>query len=176
MSDYGNDVNNRSFITYRRVEKDDIPQIKALYNEYVQTSTATFHYEPRTEIEMAVMLLSEDAEYLTESWIVFYKNEMAGYAYFTPYKKREAYKCSAEATLYLKPEMTGKGIGKTLLAMMEKRAKEAGIHTLMAVICGENTASIALFEKSGYEKCAHLKEVGRKFDRLLDVVMYQKML
>jgi L-amino acid N-acyltransferase YncA len=42
------------------------------------------------------------------------------------------------------------------------------------VISGENNASIGLFSRMGYNKCAHLKEVGLKFGRKLDIVYYQK--
>jgi L-amino acid N-acyltransferase YncA len=50
------------------------------------------------------------------------------------------------------------------------------MHVLMATICGENDKSIRLFEKNGYFKCAHYKEVEEKFGELLDVVAYQKIL
>jgi len=35
---------------------------------------------------------------------------------------------------------------------------------------------IKLFEKCGFEKCGHYKEVGEKFDKILDVVSYEKLL
>ncbi len=163
-------------ISYERVQPGHIRELTEIYNGYVRTSTATFHYEPRTEEEMAEMLIPLDQEYLSEAWVVRSDGNIAGYVYFAPYKKREAYRCSSEVTLYLREGYTGKGLGRQALGMMETRARDAGMHTLLSVVCGENEASIRLFEKCGYEKCAHLKQVGRKFDRLLDVVMYQKML
>ena len=163
-------------VSFIPVAKEHITALTEIYNGYVRTSTATFHYEPRTEAEMADMLLLRDPEYLSESWVVLAEGDIAGYVYFAPYKKREAYRCSSEVTLYLKEAHVGKGIGTQALGMMETRARQCGMHTLLSVICGENEGSIRLFEKCGYEKCAHLKQVGRKFDRLLDVVMYQKML
>lgn len=162
-------------ISYEKANESHIPILRDIYNEYVRTSTATFHYEPRTEAEMAEMLILEDPEYLSESWVIRWDGDVAGYVYFAPYKKREAYKCSSEVTLYLKAEFTGRGIGTQALKMMEERARNAGVHTLLSVICGENGSSIRLFEKCGYEKCAHLHDVGQKFGRLLDVVMYQKI-
>lgn len=45
---------------------------------------------------------------------------------------------------------------------------------LVGILCGENPASIRLMEKSGYFRCAHLKNIGEKFGRILDVVMDQK--
>lgn len=101
---------------------------------------------------------------------------VVGYVYFSPYKKREAYMGTSEVTLYLLESKTRRGIGLDALSMIERRAEQAGIHTLLSVICGENEGSIRLFEKCSYEKCAHMKQVGRKFGRYLDVVIYQKLL
>lgn len=162
-------------ISFERVSQQHLPELTEIYNHYVRNSTATFHYEPRTVADMEEMLLQSDPAYLSESWVIRWDDAIAGYGYFAPYKKREAYKCSSEVTLYLREGFTGKGIGSKALAMMEERARNAGIHTMLSVICGENDASIRLFESCGYQKCAHLKDVGRKFGRLLDVVMYQKL-
>jgi phosphinothricin acetyltransferase len=78
--------------------------------------------------------------------------------------------------LYLRPEFSGKGIGSDVLVFLEKFAIGNGIRVLIASISGENSASIKLFTRAGYEKCAHYREVGEKFGRILDVVDYQKIL
>jgi L-amino acid N-acyltransferase YncA len=62
------------------------------------------------------------------------------------------------------------------LEILETIAKNNDISILIGIIAGENNSSIGLFEKSGYEKCAHFKEVGEKFNKVLDVVAYQKIL
>ena len=46
----------------------------------------------------------------------------------------------------------------------------------MGIITAENESSVKLFERMGYEKCGHFKQVGEKFGRILDVVAYQKLL
>jgi L-amino acid N-acyltransferase YncA len=79
-------------------------------------------------------------------------------------------------SLYLEPAWTGRGIGKTALKPLENAAKDAGIHVLIATLSGDNIASIRLAEAMHFEKCAHLKNVGEKFVKILDVVMYQKEL
>ena len=43
--------------------------------------------------------------------------------------------------------------------------RERSFHTPLGGIALPNEASIALHEKFGYEKVAHLKEVGWKFSR-----------
>jgi phosphinothricin acetyltransferase len=59
---------------------------------------------------------------------------------------------------------------------LEETAKRKGFHVLLGTITGTHERSIRLFIKCGFEKCAHFKQVGQKFDELLDVVVYQKIL
>ena len=40
----------------------------------------------------------------------------------------------------------------------------------------ENAVSIRLHEKHGFEKTGHLRQVGRKFDRWLDLVFMQRFI
>ena len=105
---------------------------------------------------------------------MLYNNEICGFCYLGQFRKKEAYDISAEVTLYIKPDFTGKQIGVDILAFMEKVAKNVGLKNLVGVITSENTGSIKLFEKCGYFKVGHLKNIGVKFGRALDVVSYQK--
>ncbi|MGD2035212.1 MAG: N-acetyltransferase, partial [Bacteroidales bacterium] len=57
-----------------------------------------------------------------------------------------------------------------------KIAASQNINVLIGIITGTNKPSIALFETCGYEKCAHFRQVGEKFGKVLDVVGYQKIL
>ena len=57
---------------------------------------------------------------------------------------------------------------------LEQQAKEGGLKNLIGIISGDNEESMALFEKSGYFKCAHYRNVGEKFNKILDVVAFQK--
>lgn len=151
-----------------------LEQILAIYNYYILNSTATFHIRPLTLDEMKEIVFFDHPRYRTVA--VFAGGNLCGYGLLAPYHKREAYDGTAEITLYLKPEATGRGLGSLTIQYLEDIARKVGIHTLIAVICGENQASIRLFEKNGYVQCANLREVGKKFDRLLDVVCYQKIL
>jgi L-amino acid N-acyltransferase YncA len=59
---------------------------------------------------------------------------------------------------------------------IEKHAKANAFHALLAVLCSENEKSIRLFERNGYNKCAHYRKIGDKFGRFLDIVVCQKIL
>lgn len=151
-----------------------LDQAAAIYNYYVENTTVTFHMERIDANDMREMLFQGDPLYV--SFAILDGETLCGYAYMAPYKKREAYRISSEVTIYLKPEYAGKGIGSKVLAYLDKHAVQNGIHSFLAVICAENDTSVKLFGKNGYEKCAHLKEVGMKFGRMLDVVILQKLL
>jgi phosphinothricin acetyltransferase len=152
----------------------DFNHVKEIYDYYILNSTATFHKDLISIEELKSVILIAHPKY--KSFLIDYEGETCGYCYISQYKKRPAYDRTAEITIYLKPEYSGKGIGKETLKLLETVAKNNEISVLIGIITGENQASIRLFEKCGYEKCAHFKKVGEKFDRLLDVVAYQKII
>ncbi len=151
-----------------------LPDAVSVYNHYIRHSTATFHINEITVEDMKDILYSGDPRF--PSYAILEGDEFCGYCLLTRFKKREAYDGTAEVTIYLKPDCQGRGIGSHVLAELEKTARSHDFHTLLAVISGENAASIGLFAGMGYNKCAHLKEVGLKFGRKLDIVYYQKLL
>ncbi len=161
-------------VKFIEINETYLPQVLEIYNYYIQNSTATFSIQPVTLEEMRRIVFYSDPRFKT--FIIFDQDKLCGYCILARYKEREAYNITAEATLYLHPEFTGKGIGSQALQFLESFARQNQFHSLISVICSENTASIKLFGKNSYTKCAHYKEIGKKFGRLLDVVVYQKLL
>jgi phosphinothricin acetyltransferase len=72
--------------------------------------------------------------------------------------------------------MRGKGIGRSLLEPLVKAARRRGLHAILAAIDAQNEASLRLHASCGFEKVGHLKEVGYKFGRWLDVVYMELLL
>jgi len=159
-------------VNFSPVTKKDLAAIIEIYNHYILNTTATFHSEKLSKKDLEEFLFVSHPKY--PSFLIKDNNEIIGYFFITQYKKRQAYDRSAEVSVYLKPEFTGIGIGTVALSHLEAAAKKAGIHVLVGTLCGENHASIRLLEKSGYSKCAHMKNIGEKFGKILDVVVYQK--
>lgn len=152
----------------------DFDFVKEVYDHYILNSTATFHTEKITIDELKEAILTDHPIY--KSFLIQNDDVVCGFCYISQYKKRQAYDRTAEVTVYLHPDFHGKGIGVRTLKMLEDEAMKVKLSVLMGIITGENDASIRLFEKCGYEKCAHFKQVGEKFGRVLDVVAYQKIL
>ncbi len=161
-------------INFIELNEEYLSEVTNIYNYYILNTTATFHNQILTVEEMKEIVFFNNPKYKT--FIINQDNILCGYIILHQHKKREAYDDTAEVTIYLKPDSTGKGIGTIAVKYIEDIARKLNIHVLIAGICGENSKSIKLFEKNGYFKCAHYKEVGRKFGQILDVVAYQKIL
>ncbi|MFO7258094.1 MAG: N-acetyltransferase family protein [Bacteroidota bacterium] len=158
-------------IQFQPISEQDLHEVKAIYDWYIANSTATFHTEPIRHDQLTTFLYVGDPVY--PSYLVRYNGAVAGYCFLTKYKDRPAYRRSAEVTIYLRPEFHGKGIGSAALQRLIQDARANDFKTLLAIITGGNDASIALFVKAGFVKCAHFRKVGEKFNQVLDVVGYQ---
>jgi len=53
---------------------------------------------------------------------------------------------------------------------------DLGKHVLIAGIDADNARSLKLHQRMGFDQIAHFLEVGRKFDRWLDLVFMQRLL
>ncbi|NJK94712.1 MAG: N-acetyltransferase [Bacteroidales bacterium] len=162
-------------IKFTPVEEKHIEEIKDIYNYYVQNTTVTFHAELLDNLEMREILFFKNSRFSSYA-ILLPDDKIAGYLILGYYKPRQAYDYTAEVTVYLHPDYTGKGIGNKAMKFIEEIAHEKKFHALLGVICSENVSSINLFKKFGYWECAHFREVGLKYGRLLDVVVYEKIL
>ncbi len=148
-----------------------------VYRYYVENSTATFQISRPTKADMEKLLFfPQEKTEQYRSFALLEDSVFAGYGLVTRFKSREAYDTTAEVTVYLHPRATGKGYGALMLAHLETFARERGMHSLVAQISAENEASCKLFARAGYSLCARYHEVGRKFDRWLDLVCYEKQL
>ncbi len=161
-------------IQFEPLNQFHLAAVAGVYNWYVANSTATFHTEPVTPEDMLEFLYINHPRY--KSFVIQSDGEFAGYCFLTYHKKRQAYDRTAEVTIYLHPDFRGLGIGRQALEYLEREARSVKLFILIGVISGDNVSSIRAFEKAGYVKCAHFRNVGEKFNTVLDVVAYQKEL
>ena len=87
---------------------------------------------------------------------------------------KDAYKWTAEITIYLDEKARGKGVGEKLYNELEKQLYDRGICRLTSCIAYPDEGSVSFHEKRGFRKVAHFEKVGYKFNRWYDVVWYQK--
>ena len=146
----------------------DSPQIAEIYNHYIAASHATFEVDL---IDAAEMLKRVDDVFAAGYPFLVCETggEIVGYAYGHQFRQRPAYRHSIEVSVYTKPGQEGKRIGTMLYEILFDEIKKSYFHAIIAGISLPNDASVRLHEKFGFEKVAHFREVGRKFDRWIDV-------
>ena len=155
----------------RKATINDARQICDIYNFYVETTYISFDEEGKSPEKFTEMINSGNP------WIVYEEDaQVIGFAYTSPWKERRAYRFTHESTIYLKHGNPGKGIGSKLYKALIDKAREQGIHSLVACIALPHDQSVKFHEKLGFEKTAHFKEVGFKLDQWLDVGYWQLML
>lgn len=150
----------------------DAESITSIYNHFVLTTSISFEEAEVPVIEMAGRIADLQASGLP--WLVAEQDGVvAGYAYATKWRVRHAYRFSVETSAYLAPDQAGKGIGTALYEALLTRLRDGGFHLAIGGIALPNAASVALHEKFGFEKVAHFREVGFKFDQWTDVGYWQ---
>lgn len=160
--------------TIRPASISDAAAICAIYNHYVADTHITFEEEPVDEADMAARI-SEIASSLP--WIVWEEQgDVLGYAYASKWRARSAYRYAVESTVYLRCDMTGRGIGRALYEHLVSDLRRAGIHSVIGGIAMPNASSQALHERMGFRKVAHFEQVGWKFGRWIDVVYWELIL
>ena len=158
-------------MTIRPAYQTDLEAILAIYNDAVINTTATFDLEPRTLEAQAAWF----DEHVPPHPVIVAEEDgrVIGWASLSPYATRPAYRFTAEFSLYVDTDARGRGVGERLLRELMTLGRMFGLHSLIGKITEENEASIRLVEKLGFERAGVLTEVGYKFDRWLNVSLYE---
>lgn len=165
--------------TIRPSREEDLPRIAAIYAHAVLHNEATFEIEPPSLEEMRSRragVLALGLPYLAAVEAV--SNEVAGYAYATPYRPRPAYRFTVEDSIYLDPRWHRQGLGRALLEALINACRASGYRQMIAVIGGGlgNQPSVRLHTRCGFTQAGLLKGVGFKFERWLDTALMQRAL
>ncbi len=158
----------------RPADAADLPAIAEISNDAVLNSTATFDVEPWTEDEQARWLQQHGHPYAV--LVADQKGQVMGWASLGPYRPKAAYRFTAEDSVYVRTVVQGGGIGALLLARLLEVAAGNGFHAVIARIVEGNPTSERLHRRLGFRRVGVEREVGRKFERWLDVVVMQKVL
>ena len=89
---------------------------------------------------------------------------------------RCAYRHTVEISTYVAPDATGSGLGPLLSNALIAEARRTGHHAVISQIVSENGPSLKMGERLGFAEVGRLREVGRKFDRWLDIVLMELVL
>jgi len=187
-------------IHIRPASVNDAESIADIYNHYIRHTIITFEEEAVTGDQIAGRI-----DHLTRlglPWIVAQGTSqlaasqqqtpsatgtdtataggdaapLLGYAYAGIFRERASYRKTVETAIYLHPQAVRQGVGTTLYQHLFDRLKEKQLHRAVAGISLPNEPSVRLHEQLGFRYVGTFTEVGRKFDRWVDVGFWEKRL
>ena len=156
------------------VQDEDRHDIIDIMNEYIENSFAAYP-ETRLPYEFFDLLKS-----LCRGFpFISARNEAGraiGFGMLRPYSPISAFSRTAEITYFIRSEWTGKGIGQTMLEYLVDAGKKMMLTSILASISSLNEGSIRFHLKNGFVECGRFRAIGRKKDRVFDVVYCQRMI
>lgn len=158
----------------RLVTTEDSDELLEIYTPYVRDTTITLEIEPPspTEYKSRVAAISGFYPYLVHER----DGRITGYAYAARHHERAGYLYDATVSVYLRPEIQGRGVGRRLYAALFALLKAQGMRIAYALITLPNPRSEGMHAAFGFETIGVLRRSGYKHGRWLDVVWMDKVL
>ena len=161
-------------ITIRPARAGDLAEINAIYNHYVAHSTCVWTTQPCSESERREWFEAHDPS--MPVLVADSNGRVVGWAALGSFRAAYTAAGTLEDSVYVHPDFHRRKIGSRLLAALIEAARRLGLRSILANISGDQTPSIRLHEKFGFQHAAHLREVGQKFNRRFDAVYLQLLL
>ena len=158
-------------------EESDLPDMLAIYNEVIATTTAVYSSVPATLGDRRAWMRSRREQGFP---VLVVRDagsrRVAGFASFGEFRSWPGYKHTVEHSVHVRDDARGQGLGSLLVQALVERARALEMHVILGGVDASNEASIRMHEKLGFERAAVLRQVGRKFERWLDLLFVQKTL
>ena len=146
-----------------------------IFNDAIQNSTALYDYQPRTMQSMEAWFATKVKGQFPVLGIEDDNGTLLAFGSYGTFRAWPAYKYSVEHSVYVHKDHRGRGLGMAVMQALIAAAQAHDVHAMLGVIDASNTASIALHERLGFRHVGTLPQIGFKFGRWLDVVMYQRL-
>lgn len=155
----------------RLVAESDAAEILRIYEPIVRDTAISFELAAPSEQEMRQRIRNVLSSHV---WLVCQDGQrVAGYAYASSFRPREAYQWTAEVTVYVEAASQRRGGGRALYVSLIEALRLQGFSRAVAVIALPNEPSVKLHEKLGFRAVGVLERAGYKLGRWHDVRWWQ---
>lgn len=161
--------------TLRPAHADDVQAITDITNQAIVHTTAIWTLNPVTAHARGAWMQDRLARGMPVI-VAESEGQVVGFGSYGDFRPHEGYRHTVEHSLYVAPHAQGQGIGRSLLAALVDHAARHDRHVIVGCIDASNEASRALHRQAGFVETGLMPQVGRKFDRWLDLLIMQKTL
>ncbi len=123
-------------MTIRPTCSDDFDAIARITNHYIRETAIHFDEEPLAADELCAAWQSRRDRFPHLSLMI--DAVLGGFAKAGPWRDRAAYRFTAEVGIYLRPDLTERGMGRVLYRTLIDACRAAGFHTLVGGIALPN--------------------------------------
>lgn len=144
-----------SAVTVAELHERHWPAVREIYATGIATGQATFESQPPDWARFAAGKPAHLRHVAMDEG-----GTVLGWVAASPVSARTVYAGVVEESIYVHPEAAGRGVGRLLLETLIASAEAAGIWTIEAKSFPENTASLALHRKVGFEHVGVRRRLG----------------
>jgi phosphinothricin acetyltransferase len=162
-------------VSFRNAMEADLDRIAEIYNYYILNSNAVYD-ETEKDFETMENWYKSKQQLNMPVVVAELNGEFAGYGSFSQFRPWEGFRFCVEHSLYVHPNLHGKGVGQGLLKALIGEAKLRNMRTMVAGIDAENHKSVKLHERLGFEMVGVFKNAGYKKGKWLNLAMMQLQL
>lgn len=161
-------------INIRKADVADLSDINDIYNYYVANSTCVWSVIPCSGIERQEWYEGHDKG--MPILVAEYNGRIVGWGALSTFREAYTIAGTLDDAIYVHHNFHQQGIGSRLLKELINIARKTRLHSILANISADQEPSIRLHENFGFEKVAHIRQVGWKFNKRLDAVYLQLLL
>ncbi len=154
---------------------EDIPSIRAIYNQGIEDRIATLETTLRTDDDIHDWLMNRSENHK----VIIIEDETGtvhGWASLNVFNSRCCYSGVVDISIYISRTVRGAGLGKILLNKLIHIANEQGFHKLVLSTFRFNEAGQRLYRSLGFREVGTYLQQGLLDGKWVDVTVMEKIL
>ncbi len=161
-------------VTVRQAQADDLPTIRAIYNDGIEEREATLETDPKSIEEIAEWWSQHGARHCV--LVAADSESVVGWASLNRFSHRCAHAGIADVSVYVARGQRGRGVGLALLRRLTEEARANGFHKIVLHALDVNERGKRLYRRAGFTEVGIFREHGRLGDRFVDVIAMELLL
>jgi L-amino acid N-acyltransferase YncA len=143
----------------RDAQLEDLPAIIEIYNTSIPGRMATADLEPVTVASRMDWFLAHTPD-RRPLWVLETDHKIKAWFSFRSFYGRDAYRHTAEVSVYVSPDYHHQKLGNNLLSKAIETAPSLDLKTLIGFVFAHNQPSLNLFKKHDFQQWGYLPQIA----------------